>query len=71
MLIKGGCEVACGMCLLLVECVYCLWSVSIACGMWLMLVEHVYCLFNVSNACLMGLMLVKSAVACLTCGMLL
>ena len=31
--------IACGVCLLLVGCVYCLWNVSIACGMCLMLVE--------------------------------
>ena len=27
-------SIACGMCGLLVECVYCLWNVSIACGMF-------------------------------------
>ena len=57
-------SIACGVCLLLVECVYRLLNVANACGVCLLR-------FNVSNACLKGLMLVKCAVACLMCGMLL
>ena len=39
----------------IVECVYCLWHLSIACGLRLLL-ECVYCLWNASIACRMCLL---------------
>ena len=64
-----------GMLLLLVECYYCLWNVSIACGMLVLLVECYYCLWNVSIACGMLLLLVEcyscSWNGTIACGMLL
>ena len=64
------------MLLLLVECYYCLWNVTIACGkftiacgMLLLLVECYYCLWNVTIACGMLLLLVECYLASSMCGM--
>ena len=54
------------MCLLLVECFYCLWKVSIAGGMFLLPVECLYYLWNVSTACLVFLLLGNKLINILT-----
>ena len=50
---------ACGMLLLLLECYYCLWNVTIAGGMLLLRVECYYCMWYGIIACGMVLLLVE------------
>ncbi len=68
-------SIACSAFCLLVECVYCLFSVSVACGMCPLLVRRFARLWNLFIACFVFLLLVE-CVHCLlgvliACGMCL